>query len=168
MNNRTGPLNRNTNLYYLWNGSLWLANGVKQYRLIIRNRGGGACVCVFEASGGRWGTEAEGETLRHHLVEGFSSPGRLGGCICHVFFSCHHSPPAPHIPEHSLKRFQPLAPSLPPSLLLSSPLPGPIVPLALQRGNQRNFATAASVHSITSQTLSLFFFIPPPPPRIVL
>lgn len=33
------------------------------------------------------------------------------GRICHHCFSCHHSPPAPHIPLHSLKES--------PSLLLS-------------------------------------------------
>lgn len=25
------------------------------------------------------------------------------GCICHILLSCHHSPPAPEIPEHFLK-----------------------------------------------------------------
>lgn len=36
---------------------------------------------------------------------------RPTGCICHHCFSCHHSPPAPHIPLHSLKDLSPPSPA---------------------------------------------------------
>lgn len=51
--------------------------------------------------------------------------GRPGGCICHHSFSCHHSPPAPHIPLHSLKDLTPSS-SSPCS---SSSTPFTIIPL---------------------------------------
>lgn len=74
-----------------------------------------------------------------------------GGCICHVFFSCHHSPPAPEIPEHSLNPPVPPYPSLPP------PFPWPH-PLCLPNtGNQRNSAATAFIHWHTP-SLPLFFF----------
>lgn len=49
---------------------------------------------------------------------------RPTGCICHHCFSCHHSPPAPHIPLHSLKDLGPSSPaSCSSSSSFSTPLP---------------------------------------------
>ncbi len=65
------------------------------------------CACVRVCVWGKewgvwWGTKAKREILCYHSTWGlfFQVPV---GCICHVLLSCHHSPPAPEIPEHFLK-----------------------------------------------------------------
>lgn len=60
------------------------------------------CVCVWGKEWGVWGTKAKkGDTMPpFNLGPFFQVPV---GCICHVLLSCHHSPPAPEIPEHFLK-----------------------------------------------------------------
>lgn len=64
-----------------------------------------------------------GEIRCHHLIQkALLLPDH---CICHHCFSCHHSPPAPHIPLHFLKD---LSPSSSPSSSFSSPPAPPFLP----------------------------------------
>lgn len=67
----------------------------------------GACACVYvcvrtRVGGMRHREEKKGDTMPPFSQGPFFS-GVPAGCICHVLLSCHHSPPAPEIPEHFLK-----------------------------------------------------------------
>lgn len=76
-------------------GNEWLIAEIGAYALVY--------VCARVRVGGM--RHRGGKKRRYYatIQPGAFFSGVPAGCICHVLLSCHHSPPAPEIPEHFLK-----------------------------------------------------------------